>query len=338
MRRFLIHIGLFLGLPTLVIAIFYYISDPYRLFCTFSPHNYDIRVINRDQVTTDFFLYLNPRYDYNAFIFGSSRANAINSYHWKKYLPADTRQFLFQGYGQRISGIDEKVRFLEKNGNHIEYALILIDIPGSFLPDQYPTNPVEIRDYRTSGQNKYLYHLCRFGSFLRKPSEWVAAWKGFPLEVTIDTFSNEFGYAKRTMDINVQPDADCLGNCSDAVRDALIKEMQSIDTVNVSELLIDETILVKLKSIQKVFERQDTKYKIIITPSIYPINPAINPTDLEKLETIFGKESVFNYSGNNPINTDYCNFSDPMHFGPNIGWEIIEELYNRANIQDTSCQ
>lgn len=330
MKRFLIHIGVFFGLPIIAIAALYFITDPYRLFSTFTPYNYDVRVINRDQVSTDFFLYLNAKNNYNSFIFGSSRANGINSYHWRHYLPADARQFLFQGYGQTISGIEEKVLFLEKNGNQIENALILIDIPGSFAEDQYPTNPVMIRDYRTSVQNKYLYHFLRFASFARKPSEWKAALIGLPSIVTIDTFSNEFGFEKRDRDISIQPKMDYLDACSEEVRMSLLKELQKTDTCtpNISEPLINENMVKKLRTIKAFFDRHGTNYRIIITPTIYPLYPSINPYDLKTLEEIFGEENVCDYSGKNHITTDWRYFSDPLHFGECAGWKIIEDIYS----------
>lgn len=281
----------------------------------------------------DFFLYFNPKNHYNSFIFGSSRANGINSYHWKTHIDSDARQFLFQGYAQNISGIDDKVRFLEKNGNNIDNALILIDIPSTFAENQTPLDPVKIRDYRLSGQNKVIYHLCRFGAFLRKPSEWCVALKCQPMIAMIDTFSNEFGFEKRSMNVTVPPEKECMRSCSEAVRISVLREIENTqfkeDTI--SDPLINSIMEEKLNSICQVFDRQHTDCKIVITPMIYPLYQSINPDDLKLLREKFGEENVYDYSGKNFITTDYCYFSDPLHFNQSAGWWIVEEIFGNIH-------
>lgn len=329
MKRFLIHIGLFVLIPFIAILGLYCITDPYRIIQPFSPYRYDSRAINRDQLSTDFFLYYNQKNHYNSFILGSSRANGINSYHWRKYLPPDARQFLFQGYGQNISGVEEKLRFLEKNGNKIENALILIDIPGSFADNQNTIDPTMIRDYRISGQNKFVYHFWRFFAFLRKPSEWTSAFIEYPPTATIDTFSNEFGLGNDTVDFSIPPQKECLNSCSEAVRENCIREIMNAKNVEVypCDKLINNIMYKKIQSIKQVLARNNTNYEILISPEPIPVNPIINPEDLKTLEEIFGKEKVHNYCSENKITTDYCFFSDPHHFGKSAGWIMIEEIY-----------
>jgi hypothetical protein len=329
MKKFLIHIGLFILIPVITLLGLYCITDPYRIIWPFSPYRYDSRAINRDNLSTDFFLYYNQKNHYNSFIIGSSRANGINSYHWRKYLPDNARQFLFQGYCQNISGIEEKVRFIERNGNALENVLIIIDIPGSFEKKQNTIDPRMIRDYRSSGQNKLVYHFWRFFAFLSKPTEWVSAFIKYPPTAAIDTFSNEFGLGNDTVDFSIPPPKECLSSCSEAVRESCIREINSARDVQVysSEKLINNSMYEKLQSIKQVLDRNNTNYEIIISPEPIPVNPIINPEDLKILEEIFGKEKVHNYSGENEISKDYRYFSDPHHFGKSAGWYMIEEIY-----------
>ena len=37
---------------------------------------------------------------------------------------------------------------------------------------------------------------------------------------------------------------------------------------------------------------------------------------------------MFDFSGREDITLDYKNFSDPNHFGLNIGWQMLEEIYH----------
>ncbi len=56
--------------------------------------------------------------------------------------------------------------------------------------------------------------------------------------------------------------------------------------------------------------------------------PSITQDDLHILQVVFGEENVYDFSGREDITLDWKYFSDPNHFGLNIGWQMLEKVYH----------
>lgn len=331
MKRFLLRILSFFGIPIILLLAIYFITDPFKMLRPFSINYYD--EINRDYISSELFLKNDPKVHYNSFIFGSSRCCGFNTYHWKHYLPDNSRQFLFQGWGESLTGIEQKIDYLDKNGNDIANAIVVFDIPGSFSKEQLSHDVLSIKHYRFSGQSKVAFQAYLFFGFIQKPSKWFTSIKDYlwptKKEIAFDTLSNDWNKENKDIDINCQPERDSLKNCSDLTKIVLLKEIESVTDSNQEQSapLLTDDLFEKLIHIKKVFDKHHTDYKIIISPAIYYTHQAINLEDLKKIENVFGEEKVFNYSGKNNITVDCYNFSDPNHFGLSVGWQIIEDIY-----------
>ena len=332
MKRFLLRILSFFGIPIIILLAIYFITDPFKTLRPFSIYYYD--ETNRDYISSELFLKNNPKVNYNSFIFGSSRCCGFNTYHWKHYLPDNSRQFLFQGWGESLTGIEQKIDYIDKNGNDIANAIVVFDIPGSFSKKQLSHDVLSIKHYRFSGQTKFAFQAYLFFGFIQKPSKWFTSIKDYlwpnQTEIAIDTLSNDWNKENKDIDINIQPERDSLNKCSEISKGVLFKEIESVTDSNQTQSvpLLTEDLLEKLIHIKRVFDKHHTDYKIIISPAIYYTHQAINIEDLKKIECVFGKEKVFDYSGKNNITVDCYNFSDPNHFGLSVGWQIIEDIYH----------
>ena len=333
MKRFLIRILSFIGIPILALLAVYLITDPFKTLRPFSFQYFDDT--NRDYLSSELFLRNDPIYHYNSFIFGSSRCCGFNTYHWKHYLPAGSRQFMFQAWGETLTGIEQKIDYVDKNGDEIENAIVLFDIPGTFVKNQLPKSPVTIKHYKFSGQSKLAYHACLFYQFSQKPSEWISSIKQCKNHIIeefyADTISNDWGTNNRYLDYSTQPSKDSLSNCSAKSRAVFMKQIEhkTDNDLQESKPLITEEFSKQLMHIKDVFVKHRTDYRIVVSPAYCYTNPKINTKDLIILQNIFGKDNVFDYSGKNDITTDCYNFSDPNHFGLSVGWQIIEDMYNR---------
>ena len=333
MKKFLIRILSFIGIPILVLLVIYLITDPFKTLRPFSFQYFD--ETNRDYISSELFLKNNPKYHYNSFIFGSSRCCGFNTYHWKHYLPEGAKQFMFQAWGESLTGIKQKIDYIDNHGEKISNAIILFDIPGTFSKEQLPHKVLSIKHYKFSGQSKVSFQSCLFSGFIQKPSKWFSAIKQYlnpaTHTFTADTVSNDWEKNNRYADIRYQPEKDSLKNCSAKTRMAFLKEIENKteNDVNTSQPLITDTFLKQLLHIKAVFDQHHTDYRIIISPAYCYNHPAINQKDLKIIQNVFGKEKVFDYSGKNDITTDYNNFSDPNHFGLSVGWQIIEDIYNK---------
>ncbi len=333
MKRYLIRILLFIGLPILVLLAVYYITDPFKTLRPFSLQYFDDT--NRDYLSTELFLRNDSVYHYNSFIFGSSRCCGFNTYHWKHYLPEESRQFMFQAWGETLTGIEEKIDYIDHNGNEINNAFVLFDIPGTFAKDQLSKSVVKIKHYKFSGQSKLAYQSQLFYQFSQKPSKWVSSVIQYRnpimVEFPVDSISNDWGPKSRLVDIYRQPQKDSLSNCTAKSRAVFLKQIEhkTDDDLQESEPLINEKFYKQLTHIKDVFDKHQTDYRVVVSPAYCYTHPSINPKDLAILQDIFGKDKVFDYSGKNDLTTDCYNFSDPNHFGSSVGWQIIEDIYNK---------
>ena len=313
----------------------YVLTDPYKTLHPFSLEYYDDT--NRDYLSSELWLENFPSEHYDSYIFGSSRACGLNSYHWLKYLPKGSRQFLFQGWGETITGMEQKIAYIDRQGLPIRNVLLLIDYPGAFVEKQVQLNVLDIKHPTFAGRPKWMHECILFWWFIQKPSQWARALKQsiHPEKpfVCFDPVSNDWDAENRYRDLSAPPQKDSLKNCSDIAKKTFLKENQgkTDKDLSTSEPIINDNLRKRLVHIRNIFEKSGTDYRIIISPGYCYSDPKINPDDLEMINNIFGTENVYDFSGKNCLTEDYNNYSDPGHFGLWVGWHIIEEIYNIEN-------
>ena len=335
MGRFLKRIAILLFVPLLLLLAVYLLTDPFKTLRPFSLTYFDST--NRDYLSSELFVLNSAEHTYDSFIFGSSRGCGINTYHWLKYLPEGSKQFLFQAWSETITGIDQKISYIDEHHFDIRNAIILIDIPGSFSQPQLSTKALSIKDPRFSHQPRWVYHSIQFFNFLQKPSRWVRAIKEWihPRRpyVGFDIVTNDWKKGNRDLDVNNPPAKDSLGNLSSTAKATFFKDYVNNPVVKIpaSQSLIDDSMILTLNHIHEVFQRHGTDYRIIVTPGYCYKYPPISSRDLSILQSVFGESRVFDYSGRMDVTSDYYGFSDPNHFGLRIGWLMIEEIYNPEN-------
>ena len=332
MGRFLINIAILLFVPLLLLAAVYFVTDPYKTLRPFSLTYFDST--NRDYLSSELFVKNYPEYRYDSYVFCSSRGGGINTYHWKKYLPEGSKPFLFQAWSETVEGVEKKVDYIDRHHGDIHNAIILIDIPGSFAKPQLPTKAMSIKDPRFSGQPQWVFQTMLLFNFVQKPSEWgrgVRHWL-HPRRpaVAFDVVSNDWDKRNRDKDVDILPSQDSLQNLSRTARAAFFKNyVNNPDAViPVPKSMIDDSMIESMKHIRELFRQHETDYRIIVTPGYCYQFPAISSQDLDVLKSIFGEDTVFDFSGRLDLTSDYNNFADPNHFGSRIGWQMIEEIYN----------
>jgi len=333
MKRFFTRILMYAGIPVVILAFVYIVTDPFKMLYPFRLDYCDTP--NRDYFSTELFCRNDTIFHYNSFIFGSSKCIGVNSYHWCHYLPEGSRQFVFQAWRETLTGIEQKIDFLDKNGNNIDNVLILFDVPlYSFAKEQLSKEVMFIKHYRLSGQSKFAFHACLFFGFIQKPSMWISSVKNWvrpkKTDFPSDGCSNDFQKRNREADITCQPPKDSLCGMSPAARETYLQTIAGKTDADLKECrsLINETMLQQLWSIKKTFDKHNTDYRIVITPAYCYTNNRINQDDFLKLQMVFGIDKVYDYSGKNDLTIDCYNFVDPGHFGLSVGWQIIEDIYN----------
>ena len=332
MRRFLLRVSLYFLVPVVILSGLYFITDPYKTLKPFSLDYFDST--NRDYLSTELYLMNSSQYDYDSFVFGSSRGCGLNTYHWKKYLGESARPFLFQAWNETLTGIEQKVTFLDEKGDKIRNALILIDIPGTFSNIQLHTEALSLKDPVTSGQPAWEHQLILLYDFIQKPSQWIKAcvdlFSARRPTVDFDSVTNDWDISNLYFDFDNPPAKDSLKNYSSKKLKEFMKDYSTltVSDLRTSDKLITEKQAQQLTHIKNVFKKHNTNFRIIITPGYCYSFPSISPDDLDVLNDIFGKNTVYDYSGYNALTSDYNNFSDPNHFGRYAGWVIMENIYN----------
>ena len=329
MKRFVYTILLFITIPLILLVGIYLWTDPFRCI-----HDFDIENIddtNREHLSTELFLRNESIYDYNSFIFASSRGGGMNTYQWKQYLPDDAQPFLFQAWSETVTGIELKMAYLCEHQIPMDNALLLIDVPGTFAKDQLPHEALTIKHYIFTGRTKFCYNVIQFWNFIQKPTLWYSSIRNKIQDVHIpcpsDTITNDWDKSNRYHFTEV-PSQDSLKSCSSIGRRTFLEKINhSGYKIEVSKPLIDNRFLEQLHHIHSMLVEKQTDYHIIITPAPCYTNPAINPQDISILQNVFGQDRVHDYSGKNEITEDYNNFSDPGHFGLRVGFMIIEDIY-----------
>ena len=274
-------------------------TDPFR--CIHDFDIYDVDATNREYLSTELFLRNEPTYHYNSFIFASSRGGGINSYVWKKCLPDGAQPYLFQAWSESLTGIEQKISYLNEHHIPIDNALILIDIPSTFNANQLPREALSMKHFVFTGQSRFWYNTLQFTNFIQKPSFWRKSiskkWHHVRLSCPSDTITNDW-YNSNRLNYTELPPQDSLKECSEIGRKTFFAEIErSKGNLSVSEPLITKQYEGQLRNMKSILDANHTDYHIIITPAYCYTNPAINPQDLELLQDIFGVERVHNYTG-----------------------------------------
>lgn len=331
MKRFLRDIGALIISPIILLVIIYLWTDPFRCIHAFDIDDTD--VANREYFSTELFLRNQQTYHYNSFIFGSSRGMGLNTYTWKMYLSDDARPFIFQSWGETITGIELKIDYLIEQNIPINNALVLIDIPTTFDAIQLPTIAIKRKHYLFTTKSKFLYNVGQFYNFIQKPSfvvkKLTKTLHGTKNKCEFDTITNDC-YLTNKNNYAQLPPQDTI---SETTRKLFFPQIESGDTIQLrSEPLITPQFQKQLEHIHDVFVNKETDYYVIITPGYCYANPSINEQDLVLLKEIFEDNRIFDYSGKNYITMDFNNYIDPNHFSLHAGFLILQDIYQNHSL------
>ncbi|MFC3809666.1 hypothetical protein [Lacihabitans lacunae] len=313
--------------PILLVVAAYFIMDPFHVIYKYDKYgsNY-LKTYNRNRISTEVFLNHNPEFKFKSFVFGSSRSSAFQTGEWAKFI-GDPNPYHFDAFNDNISGISGKMKYIKKQGNKIENAIIVID--GDTFSEQFEESEsiVHLKDYRWSGQSFLAYHLTFFKAFFKK--QYFISYFDLKIFKTFRPYMDEFFKFKY---FYTDPYNDFLfpENIADLKADSLnyYKKPEFLNRFQnppMESVNIKDHHLADLKVISEILKADNTKYKVIISPLFDQRD--FNPVDLEVLQIYFGKENVYNYSGKNKYTNDISNYYEASHFKPVVGTAILSEIY-----------
>lgn len=331
MKKFVLRL-LLVAIPFIGILGSFFIFDPFRIIYNYKDYSEDMFVIpNRDYVSSEMFLKNEKTYHYNSFIFGSSRTIAYKTNSWKKYLPASASPFVFDASGESIFGIYTKINYLDKTGARLDNCLLIFCPDCTFTRETDHTDHLGIKHPTVAGtswlrfytvfirayfDNKFFKNYIQY----RVTKKYTPSMKGYIeyRKSKFDLVTNE----EWLIDNEKELSEDQAGYYE--IRKTLFFDRDSI--IADAKPQISKKQRTMLHEMEKIFLKHHTNFKIVISPLYSQIR--INSSDLSILQTIFGIEQVYNFSGKNFYTANKENYYESSHYRPFIGDSILSIVYN----------
>lgn len=334
MKRFLVNIMYFAligSIPLLILLVGYFVYDPFKVVYPYSNYSYPYVISNRDYISTEMFGHNYKKYNYNSFVFGSSRTLAFKPNSWKNYLSKSDQPFMFDASGESIYGIYTKLKYLDAIHANIDNALILICRDATFNNSTNHKGHLFIKHPITSKESKINFHLCFIQSYL-SPNflfsfysyTFSKQFKPFMVryienrKIVFDTLTNEVSI--------IDQEDEITNNTNEYYKRRENLFYQRLKERSDSIVRIKPEYLFLLKEVKRILVKNHTNYKIIISPLYEQIK--LNPNDLSVLKNIFN-DRLYDFSGKNSFTNSSTNYYETSHFRPLIGDSILKIIYDK---------
>lgn len=334
LRKFILSVAKFsivvLAFFLILLCVYIY-KDPFKAIRDYDDYSMSRVAVNRDHISTETFLKNHQQQQYNSFLLGSSRVLAISIDKWKDKIGLDNSPYMFDASRETVYGIHSKLQFLDSKGTKLDNVIIFLCRDHSFQDYHDDVWHLTIKHYATSGQNKILYHLEYFKSFLnleflKNYIDWEYN-QVFKLHMykhiqqfcnSYDTISNELFLTDydRNLKENEVKYYNRIIHAMTAERSAQIDSLSRIDYDNKK----------MLKEIKMILKKHNSDYRIVLSPLFEQIK--YHPEDMKLLQQLFGS-NLYDFTGANSITNDYHNYYETSHFKKHIGDTILNTLYEK---------
>ncbi len=333
MKLFLRKVLLFLILPAIAFTILltgYIIYDPFKVVKSYDDYSHSFNV-NRGYISTEIFLRNYKTQKYDSFIFGSSRIFGFHASSWKNHLDKNASVYSFDAYGEKISGMYHKLKFLDEKGVDIKNVLLCIDTDYTFRNRKNTPEYLYIEHPASSDVSWIEFHEVAFDTYL-SPAFLYDMYKtkltgdkdtsgdqSFLQSggIIYDTITNE----PRRSDLDYKIEQDSIGYYSQVAFYEVTK------TGEPPYPIIDEPSKKYLKGIKEIFDKHHTDYRIILNP-LYS-QAIFHSADMKTLRNTFGSDRIYNFTGENDITINKYNYYEESHFRPFIGDSIMNIVYRK---------
>lgn len=291
------------ALPVFLFMALYVIVDPFHIIhpVTTDAQGRDSVMVSNNAGFTSIETYLlhDDQYHYDSFIFGSSMSQNFKASYWKPYLDSTASILHLDASMETLTGIINKMRFLNRHGTTIKNALIVIEaemlgrrpLDDDILHTQHPA---------TTGALNWINVHARFFNAFRNidlvkqallPSQHS---NGLQQEGIINDIApnrvdhlNEMYYADIDSIIAVNP--------SKFFTPERLAKHKRATLPAASQPAIDEAVEAQLMTIKHILDENHSRYIIIIPPRA--TYPQLKWHDLWVMRAIFGEDKVHDFSG-----------------------------------------
>lgn len=318
----------FIVFVSILVFLFY---DPFKVIREYD--NYSGYSINLEYVTMSGFdnKYHKERYD--SFIFGSSRVLGFKAGSWQKYLKQDSPIYIFSAYYENLTGIYNKIKYLDSLGVPIKNSIVLIDPDLTFEDVDYESKGFFAVKHPDVSSNTwlhfYLAHISAYFTFSYQKqmySELIGLTKEptqsgviRDIDKVFDPLTNEFSC----------PNVDSYIEQLD-LSDPFFTNVYRFPTILDENIIKEQKIQLDsrkiLEEIKEIFMKHKTEFKVVISPLYSQIR--FNKSDMDVLYDVFG-ENLYDFSGRNFITASKYNYFEYSHYRPHVGDSILSLIYQQ---------
>lgn len=325
-RTFLLKCS-FIILPLLLLSIYYYLTDPFKVIHRYEKYDQPGFVLNSNVVGWNTYLNNKDTVNFNSFILGNSCTMAFKCTEWEKYLDNDDRAIRLFGPAESLTAMYYKLRALDEAGADIKNLLLILDY-SVFNQTVHRYNVVHILPPDISGDSDFDFQACFIKTFLT-PKFFISyldynlfhKYRRYmhgvinPYKSTLNGINCDF-YNPLELEIEKKKEQywiDHLNNFK--TKKALGIELSQIISITAKGTLED---------IAAICNRHNTNIKVIITPNFY--RQKLNKEDVNILESIFGAEHVWDFSKDDAY-SEKVYFYEKTHFRPLLGEVLMKKIY-----------
>jgi hypothetical protein len=326
------------ALPFSVFVVVYAVTDPYMVLYKYNDYNRNYYINkNRDYVSTEMFLRNSGKYDFDSFIFGSSTSMFIPPSLWGNYIETDNYVFSFDASRERLQGIWSKVKYLDQNGIHIKNSIVILE---SKTFTEFVNNiPLFMKHYEVYPSSKLYFQYAYFLNFC--DLRFLVALGHYRLTEKFHPYMSEFLVSEPYSYDTVTNEFYNPGIMDELKRDSIGYYEARKDNfpprsgtfIEEAEKLTPEHVEM-LNEIRDIFVRHQTDYRIIICPTYN--QREFNHKDLKVLKSVFGEQTVFDFTGINRFTEEKSMYYDEFHFKELLGKEMLDSVYTNQAIKFTA--
>ena len=288
-------------------------------------------VLNANVVGWNTYLNHKDSLNYNSFIFGNSCTMAFKCTEWEKHLGKDDRAIRLYCEAENAASIYDKLKALDESGANVKNALLIIDNT-IFTESEIRYGAWRVLPPELSNESNLKFQLTFLQTFMT-PNFFIKyidynlfheIRKGMSGVINanygrMDSLNCDF-YNPTEFDIAEKKEAYWTENA------AHFKFKRELD-IEQSQAITDRGKSI-LEDINLICKKQGTNIKLILTPNFH--RQRINSKDKAVMESIFGKENVFDFTQNKEY-SDKHYFYENVHFRPLLGEVLMQKVYEQSN-------
>jgi hypothetical protein len=251
---------------------------------------------------------------------------------WRKYIGDSASVFHFDANSETLFGIYRKIRLIDSLHAPMKDVLIILD-EEVLRWTVNSAGHLFVKDYRLTAQSWLSFQLLFFKDFITSP-KFISACLDYKLTGQIKPYM----FAGRMLSrIQVGYNAESNEISFDNLEDSIVRNKQAYysgkedvfyarsSSPVFSDPVISTEQMAQLFAIRDILKRNNTRYKIVISP-LYD-QKRLSTEDLDRLKLVFGEDRVFDFSGINSFTADKTNYYENSHYRPQVAGEILRSIY-----------